>query len=140
MTERASLQALPPRQRPPSLQRRCAIHGATTFVREGRTAHYRCRRCRAERVVERRRAIKRVLVEEAGAKCRMCGYEGSPAALHFHHPDPSNKGFAIARNGVSRSLARARLEAEKCVLLCANCHAEVESGYAELTVEFGSAD
>jgi hypothetical protein len=31
---------------------------------------------------------------------------------------------------VARSLERCREEARKCVLLCANCHAEVEGGIA----------
>ena len=31
-------------------------------------------------------------------------------------------------SGVTRSLTAARAEATKCVLLCANCHAEVEAG------------
>jgi hypothetical protein len=39
---------------------------------------------------------------------------------------------------VTRSLARARDEARKCVLLCANCHAEVEGGFTQLPLR--SAD
>jgi hypothetical protein len=34
--------------------------------------------------------------------------------------------------GVTRSLAAARVEMAKCVLLCANCHAEVELGITTL--------
>ena len=49
-------------------------------------------------------------------------------ALEFHHVNPSSKSFAIAPGGVTRSLDAARSEAAKCVLLCANCHAEVEAG------------
>jgi transposase len=48
------------------------------------------------------------------------------------------KRFALSRDGVTRSLARAREEAAKCVLLCANCHAEVEAGLAQLPLR--SAD
>jgi hypothetical protein len=33
---------------------------------------------------------------------------------------------------MTRSLAILREEARKCVLLCANCHAEVEAGFAFL--------
>jgi cytochrome c553 len=41
--------------------------------------------------------------------------------------DPATKAFAVnIRYG--RSLDAYREEAEKCVLLCANCHGEVESG------------
>ena len=52
----------------------------------------------------------------------------SVAALHFHHVDPAAKAFTVSRHGVTRSLTAARAEATKCILLCANCHAEVEAG------------
>ena len=42
--------------------------------------------------------------------------------------DPTTKEFALSHRGVSRALKRAHAEADKCVLLCANCHAEVEAG------------
>jgi hypothetical protein len=48
------------------------------------------------------------------------------AALEFHHVNPAEKAFHVSRNGVARSLARA--ETRKCVLLCSNCHMEVETG------------
>ena len=51
---------------------------------------------------------------------------------HFHHVDPAQKAFAVSLRGVTRSLAAARAEAAKCVLLCSNCHAEVEHGSAQL--------
>jgi hypothetical protein len=35
---------------------------------------------------------------------------------------------STCRKGVARSLEKARAEPRKCVLLCANCHAEVEAG------------
>jgi Response regulator containing a CheY-like receiver domain and an HTH DNA-binding domain len=40
--------------------------------------------------------------------------------------DPKTKQFQITSH--TRSLARLRAEASKCVLLCSNCHAEVEAG------------
>jgi hypothetical protein len=52
------------------------------------------------------------------------------AALEFHHLTPEEKAFSLSEEGVTRSLARARAEARKCVLLCANCHGEVEAGVA----------
>jgi transposase len=105
----------------------CKHHGETNFVREGR-GYYRCKRCRMQRVAQRRRIIKRKLVEEAGGKCLICGYDRCVRVLQFHHLDPSMKEFDLGRSGVTRSLARARAEARKCVLLCANCHGEVEAG------------
>jgi transposase len=107
----------------------CRRHGRADFVLEGRGS-YRCKQCRVERVSRRRRNIKRILVEEAGGKCLICGYDRCQQVLQFHHLDPSEKEFDLGRSGVTRSIARARAEAHKCVLLCANCHAEVEAGIA----------
>jgi hypothetical protein len=109
----------------------CPRHGTTTFRRRAEGG-WRCIKCRAEAVVARRRSIKAALVNEAGGACVLCGYARSPAALHFHHVDPSAKEFHLSRNGVTRSIAAARAEAAKCILLCANCHAEVEAGVATI--------
>jgi transposase len=111
--------------------RRCAVHGETKFIRENR-GYYRCTRCRMERVGARRRKVKQILVEEAGGRCSLCGYDRCLAALQFHHVDPTQKLFGIARNGSTRGIAEARREAAKCVLVCANCHAEIEAGVATL--------
>jgi hypothetical protein len=72
--------------------------------------------------------VKQTLVDEAGGRCAVCGYDRCVAALHFHHVDPSEKRFALSVRGVARSLAGARREARKCLLLCSNRHAEVEAG------------
>jgi hypothetical protein len=104
----------------------CPSHGVTTHVREPR-GYYRCRKCRQEAVVRRRRKVKEILVEEAGGRCQFCGYDRCVAALHFHHVDPEAKEFGVAQRG-ARSIERLRPEVRKCILLCSNCHAEVESG------------
>ena len=109
----------------------CPVHGVTTFVRRGADG-FRCRLCRTSAVHRRRREVKRVLVDEAGGACVLCGYDRSLAGLHFHHLDRASKSFALSRRGVTRSMAAARAEAAKCVLLCSNCHAEVEAGTAQL--------
>lgn len=109
----------------------CPRHGSTLFRRRS-TGGWRCLKCRAEAVVARRRAVKGILVADAGGACLLCGYSRAKEALQFHHRDPATKGFHIAHRGVARSIARARAEAEKCVLLCANCHAEVEAGVATI--------
>ncbi|HEX4759225.1 MAG TPA: hypothetical protein VH256_00425 [Thermoleophilaceae bacterium] len=120
-----------PATAPAVAERHCRRHGSTRFVLEGR-GYYRCALCRQERVSEWRRRTKRLLVEEAGGHCAICGYDSCAAALQFHHLDPASKGFALSRQGTTRSRAEARAEARKCVLLCANCHAEVEAGYRSL--------
>lgn len=109
----------------------CLRHGKTEFWMEGRGA-YRCLACRRERVAARRRRVKEILVSEAGGSCTMCGYSRCLAALHFHHLDPDQKRFSMGREGVTRSLAVMRVEAGRCLLLCANCHAEVEAGIVRI--------
>jgi transposase-like protein len=108
----------------------CDRHGPTRHNR--RADGYRCARCEAERVTAWRQRTKQRLVEEAGSACVLCGYDRCLAALQFHHVDPSQKSFALSHGGSARSIRRAREETQKCVLLCANCHAEVEAGFAEL--------
>jgi transposase-like protein len=108
----------------------CPRHGVARHVR--RSNGWRCAACRSETVTRRRQRIKRILVAEAGGSCILCGYRRCVAALHFHHVDPRDKSFALGVVGVTRSLAAARAEAAKCVLLCANCHAEVESGATDI--------
>jgi transposase-like protein len=105
----------------------CARHGATEFWLEPR-GMYRCVRCRSEAVSRRRRRLKEILVAEAGGRCSICGYDRYIGALQFHHLDGRQKEFGVATRGLTRSLAAVRAEAAKCVLLCANCHAEVEGG------------
>ena len=117
-----------------TVMRECRWHGMTEFWLEGR-GYYRCKRCRLERVSRRRRKVKRILVDEAGGCCALCSYDRCVAALHFHHLDPSSKQFHLSMHGGARSLAAARAEMAKCVLLCANCHAEVESGLATLEIQ-----
>ncbi|HEX7293038.1 MAG TPA: HNH endonuclease signature motif containing protein [Solirubrobacterales bacterium] len=110
---------------------KCPKHGHTAFFARPEGG-YRCARCNSAAVSERRRQVKRLLLEEAGGKCRICGFAGHPAALQFHHLDREAKEFHIAQRGHSRSIKRVRAEATKCVLLCANCHAQVEAGAKEL--------
>jgi hypothetical protein len=131
-TRRAEGPVLP---RPKKIRRVCGRHGETHFVLEGR-GYYRCTGCRAEAVSKYRRSVKRKLVEEAGGRCAVCGYSRCQQALQFHHLDPTAKAFHLGDRGICRSLSKSRIEAKKCVLLCANCHAEVEAGIASLPLNF----
>jgi hypothetical protein len=99
-----------------------------------RAGTYRCRRCRADAVSRRRRKVKRLLVEEAGGRCRICGYDRFVGALEFHHLDPAGKRLPVSMAGVTLALDFLRDEASRCVLLCSNCHAEVEGGVTQVPV------
>lgn len=116
--------------RPAVIVRRCQRHGFSAFVRSGSAGRYRCKRCRSEHVARWRRRLKQRLIDEHGGRCRLCGYDRYAGALEFHHLDPREKSFALSMDGIARSLAKAREEARKCILVCANCHAEIEGGVA----------
>lgn len=74
-------------------------------------------------VTKNRKSAKQRLVEHFGGECVICGYNKSVAAMQFHHPNP-DKEFGIAQGGHTRSWSKLLAEAEKCILVCANCHAE----------------
>jgi hypothetical protein len=118
----------------PSTLRECSRHGWTVFLRTGARGYYRCPSCATERVAEHRRRVKQRLIEEAGGRCVACGYDGYSGALQFHHVDPSQKRFGLALGGLTRPWEEVRLGARKCVLLCGNCHAEVEAGLLEVAL------
>ncbi|PIR43834.1 hypothetical protein COV24_00720 [candidate division WWE3 bacterium CG10_big_fil_rev_8_21_14_0_10_32_10] len=75
----------------------------------------------------RRKKIKRMAVEYKGGKCEVCGYNKYIGALEFHHRDPSNKEFNLGLQGMTRSWARVKKEADKCMLVCSNCHREIHA-------------
>lgn len=78
----------------------------------------------------RKPSKKQILINTFGGKCQICGYDKCPSALVFHHRDPKQKKFNISRFK-KKSVENYEFlrELEKCVLLCANCHAEYHSGH-----------
>lgn len=78
-------------------------------------------------MTRRHRKVRATLVAEAGGACVLCGYARCEWNLHFHHVEPAEKAFSMTMAS-GKSLAAYRAEAPKCVLLCANCHGEVEAG------------
>jgi hypothetical protein len=77
-------------------------------------------------VISWRQKAKIRAIKYKGGSCQICGYNKCVRALSFHHLDRSHKDFGIG--GISRSWNAILLELDKCILLCANCHAEVHSG------------
>lgn len=75
-------------------------------------------------VTKRRKKVRQLLVEYKGGKCSICNYNKCIAALHFHHIDPKTKSFGLSQSGLTKSLSKMKQEADKCIILCANCHAE----------------
>jgi predicted HNH restriction endonuclease len=74
----------------------------------------------------RRKRLKEEAVKIAGEKCKVCGYNKCISALEFHHNQSNKEGnvSTLLKNGSRQKLLK---EAEKCILLCANCHRELHN-------------
>ena len=88
------------------------------------------------KVKERNKARKKEGTEflyeaKLNSSCAICGYNRCPSALQFHHVDPSVKEFGVATMR-AHSLKKIQAEIDKCIVLCANCHAEYHAGLIEL--------
>lgn len=105
----------------------CKKHGVCkhSLYINRKNRRWRCNPCIVDAVTKRRKEIKRKLVQLFGVKCVKCGYDKSLAALSFHHKDPSIKEFTIAGCAAVVAWEKVLEEAQKCELLCANCHMEL---------------
>lgn len=83
-------------------------------------------------VSKRRRKLKEMVVEYRGGKCVLCGYDRCIWALDLHHVNESTKEFGLSVRGMTRAWEKIKQEADKCVLLCANCHREIHAGVVKL--------
>jgi hypothetical protein len=83
-------------------------------------------------VIRAQRRKKRLAVERFGGKCCICGYSKCLNALEFHHVDKEAKQESAAYVIMRWSWDRAKVELEKCILVCANCHREIHyNGFDE---------
>jgi len=57
---------------------------------------------------------------KATLMCSQCGIS-HPAVIDFHHP-PGTKEYGVHELAQDGRFKKAYKEAEKCVILCANCH------------------
>ena len=85
-------------------------------------------------VAKRRRKIKQMAIEYKGGKCHVCGYNKYQGALELHHVN-GDKKFGIGDKGYTHSWEKVKAELDKCVLVCANCHRELEAGITQLFKE-----
>ncbi len=86
-------------------------------------------------VAKRRNAIRAMAIKYLGGRCLVCGYHKCQASLDFHHLDEKSKSFGLSQDGLTRSWEKTKLELQKCVLLCANCHRELHAGKLQLSEE-----
>jgi hypothetical protein len=84
-------------------------------------------------VMKSQRRKKLFAIEQFGGKCQLCGYDKCIDALHFHHVDPSTKEASPSYVIMRKTWAIAYEELKKCVLVCANCHAEIHHQRRDVT-------
>lgn len=123
-------------------QRCREVKPVSEFTRNYRICSY-CNACKERRTKDREeRGVNRATPQQMQASaynqhrkyqvfmeqlknkpCADCGQSYPPYVMEFHHPDPSIKTSEVAtlrnRHAEFHIIER---EAEKCILLCANCH------------------
>lgn len=84
------------------------------------------RRCRL-RVIDVRRRKRAGLVQLLGGRCVVCDFDKPwPECYDFHHLDKKLKRWQLG--DCDHAWEDLKVEAAKCVLLCAVCHRAVERG------------
>lgn len=92
-----------------------------------------CRKCFNDNRYTLLKQHKRTLVAEFGGCCSKCGYNKNYSALEFHHLESKEKDFQLA-SARTTNLIKLRKEAEKCILVCSNCHKEIH--YPQNNIQF----
>ena len=91
----------------------------------------------SEKVKRWRKSTKQMMVDSMGGKCVCCGYNNCNNALELHHLNRSLKtlsfGSIIAKPTKWNLIVE---ELRKCVLVCSNCHKEIEAGVLSLPEKF----
>jgi len=99
-----------------------------------------CKECTAARARKRYQIIRRQWREFVSKilppVCSNCGYDKSQRAINYHHLNPEEKSFGISKfikQGLTKKNKQLmRDELDKCICLCANCHAELhDNDYEE---------
>jgi hypothetical protein len=100
------------------------------FIKKNGSPYCYCKECWRKLINDRLVERKKKLVDLAGGKCIICGYERYCGALEFHHKIPTEKEYTVSVKNVSMKILLK--EINKCILLCANCHRELHAGIITL--------
>jgi predicted transcriptional regulator len=103
---------------------------STKYCGENCKASYRYSSQPNTNEYQKRRSKERKLffIEQKGGCCQKCGYKKNLSALSFHHRSPAEKHFGLEGRKLSNtSIKKLQIEADKCDLLCLNCHAETHN-------------
>ena len=99
----------------------CKKHGRVNHYKRG-DGPPRCGKC-AYLYIAANRVKKIDRLADKFNTCKMCGYKGSIGTLNFYYPKrPYKKADLLKLQNLNRSFEKLEHEAEKCILLCNNCH------------------
>ena len=98
-------------------------------VKSGRW-YPQCRSCRTKNAAKYRKPRahiaqenKKYLVERKGGQCEHCSYKSNFLSVYdFHHPPGVEKTISISKGLKQKLTEEVIAEADKCILLCSNCH------------------
>lgn len=77
---------------------------------------------------------KQWAIDYKGGKCVRCGVSDLPLPCYqFHHIDQNIKEYNPGRLIVGKPNDKLKKELDKCILVCANCHAIIEHTATDLT-------
>lgn len=111
----------------PKCKENCAID--QFYNRRGKeNSSVYCKKCTTIQVVERTKKLKQEMVNYKGGCCEICGYNKYIGALDFHHINPDQKDFTIAKVRQYKFDELIKKELDKCMLVCSNCHREIHGG------------
>jgi len=83
-----------------------------------------CDPCRRKRLAKtaraKRKEVRKLKDKLKSVPCGDCNVQYPPYIMQFHHIDPSKKHKDVSAIHSIKELMR---EIEKCIILCANCHA-----------------
>ena len=101
----------------------------------GQGWHYNNKDRRNTAAKIKHKAFKERVIEYLGGCCAACGLVDDWPVFDSHHLDPSKKSFGIMGPG-SRGLSweEMKVELNKCVLLCSNCHRKQRAGIISLDI------
>lgn len=94
----------------------------------GRHTNSYCKECVKTGVTILKKNFKQECINYKGGKCIICEYNKCNSALEFHHINPEEKDFHISDTTAHKLNNKIKLELDKCILVCANCHREIHSG------------
>lgn len=84
-------------------------------------------------VIKSQKRKKEKAVQAFGGKCCICGYDRCLGALEFHHVDRNTKQVSPSYIILRWAWERIKTELDKCILVCANCHREIEEKQIDIS-------